>query len=115
MSESDAIRLRHMLDAAREAVAFGAGRAWSDLAGDRVLALALVRCIEIIGEAASRVSETVRADHPEIPWFAIVGMRNRLIHAYFDVDLERVHDTLELDLPPLIKQLEQILETNAPG
>jgi uncharacterized protein with HEPN domain len=71
--------------------------------------LALVRCIEIIGEAASRVSDAVRSQHSDIPWAEIIGMRNRLVHAYFDVDLERVCDTLALDLPPLIVQLEQVL------
>jgi uncharacterized protein with HEPN domain len=111
MSESDLIRLRHMLDAARDAVQFGAGRNSSDLARDRVLALALVRCIEIIGEAASRVSPDVRATCPEIPWADIVGMRNRLIHAYFEVDLNRVYDTLAADLPPLIVQLERMVSS----
>jgi uncharacterized protein with HEPN domain len=109
MSESDLVRLRHMRDAAREAVEFGAGRWPDDLARDRVLTLALVRCIEIIGEAASRVSDAVRSQHPEVPWAEIVGMRNRLVHAYFEVDLERVCDTLALDLPPLIVQLEKML------
>jgi uncharacterized protein with HEPN domain len=98
-----------MRDAALEAVEFGRGCKPDDLARDRVLTLALVRCIEIIGEAASRVSDAVRSQHPEIPWVEIVGMRNRLVHAYFDVDLERVCDTLALDLPPLIVQLEQML------
>jgi uncharacterized protein with HEPN domain len=109
MSESDLVCLRHMRDAAREAVEFGEGRTPDDLARNRVLTLALVRCIEIIGEAASRVSDTVRSQHPEVPWAEIIGMRNRLVHAYFDVDLERVRDTLALDLPPLIVQLEQML------
>jgi uncharacterized protein with HEPN domain len=98
-----------MRDAALEAVEFGAGRRPDDLARDRVLTLALVRCTEIIGEAASRVSDIVRSQHPEVPWAEIIGMRNRLVHAYFDVDLERVCDTLALDLPPLIVQLEQML------
>jgi uncharacterized protein with HEPN domain len=74
----------------------------SDVAGDRVLTLALIKCIEIIGEAASRVSHETQAAHPEIPWPDIVGMRNRLIHVYFDIDLDRVHDTITSDLPPLI-------------
>ena len=99
MSESDVVRLRHMLDAARDAVQFGAGRNSGDLGRDRVLALALVRCIEIIGEAASKVSPEIRAKFPEVPWADIIGMRNRLIHAYFEVDLSRVCDTLTADLP----------------
>src|ERR1035441_8611571 len=108
MSESDLVRLRHMRDAAREAVDFGAGRQPDDLARDRVLTLALVRCIEIIGEAASRVSDAVPSQPSDVPWGKITGMRNRLVHAYFDVDRERVCDTLALDLPPLIVQLEQV-------
>lgn len=109
MSESDRVRLRHMLDAAREAVGFGVGRQRGDLERDRVLALALVRCIEIIGEAASKVGPEVRAKHPDVPWSDIIGMRHRLVHAYFEVDLGRVCDTLATDLPPLILQLEHIL------
>ena len=87
MPPSDVVRLRHMLDAAREAIAFGAGRTSDDLARDRVLTLALVKCIEIIGEAA-KVSAETRASAPQTPWSDIIGMRNRLIHAYFD----RRHD-----------------------
>lgn|ERR1017187_1447755 len=109
MLESDAVRLRHMLDAAREAVMFGAGRKPEDLVNERVLALALVRSIEIIGEAASRVSQELRAACPEVPWGDIIGMRNRLIHAYFEVDLVRVCDTLASDLLSRIVRLERIL------
>jgi uncharacterized protein with HEPN domain len=98
-----------MLDAAREAAEFGAGHQRGDLERDRVLALALVRCIEIIGEAASKVGPGVRAKHPDVPWSDIIGMRHRLVHAYFEVDLGRVCDTLATDLPPLIVQLQRIL------
>ncbi|MGD0201982.1 MAG: HepT-like ribonuclease domain-containing protein [Bryobacteraceae bacterium] len=98
-----------MLDAAREAFRFGAGRTPEDLLKDRVLTLALVRCIEIIGQAATKISAEMRAEHPEIPWADMIGMRNRLVHAYFDVDLGRVCDTLTADLPPLIDQLERLL------
>jgi uncharacterized protein with HEPN domain len=87
MLPSDLVRLRHMLDAAREALAFGTGRTSDDLTRDRVLTLALVKCIEIIGEAAAKVSTQTRASTPQIPWSDIIGMRNRLIHAYFDVDV----------------------------
>ena len=76
---------------------------------DRVLTLALVKCIEIIGEAASKVGIDTRTSHTEIPWADIVGMRHRLIHAYFDIDFDRVCDTITTDLPPLIAELEEIL------
>ncbi len=99
-----------MLDAAREAVTFIAGMTAQDLRSDRILSLALVKCIEIIGEAATKVTNETRAAYPQIPWADIVGMRHRLIHLYFDVDLERVCDTIAVDLPPLIESLEKALE-----
>jgi len=94
----------------REAQDFARGRSQSNLADNRMLALAPVKSIEIIGEAAARVGEESRTAHPEIPWAAIVAMRNRLIHAYFDVDLDRVWETVSDDLPPLIASLEAILD-----
>jgi len=98
-----------MLDAARDAVTYAAGRTANELARDRVLTLALVKCIEIVGEAASKVSPPTHASYAEIPWADIVGMRHRLIHAYFDIDFDRVCDTISTDLPPLISKLEMIL------
>jgi len=74
-----------------------------------MLVLSLVKSIEIIGEAASRVSKESRERSPEISWAVIVAMRNRLIHAYCDVDLDRVWDTITSDLPPLILSLENLL------
>ena len=98
-----------MLDAAREAVSFANGRSRADLDSNRMLALSLVKCIEIVGEAAARISEDTRQQPSQVPWLDIVGMRNRLIHAYFDIDLDRVWDTVESDLPFLITQLEALL------
>jgi uncharacterized protein with HEPN domain len=100
-----------MLDAAREAVAFATGRSRDDLARDRVLTLALLKCIEIVGEAASKISPELRSLHPEIPWADIVGMRNRLVHVYFDVDPDRLYDTITGDLPSLIATLEGVLSS----
>jgi len=76
-----------------------------------MLTLPLVKCLEIIGEAANRVSPEFCDDHPEIPWLDIVGMRHRLIHAYFDVNLDIVWHTVTSDLPPLITRLRQIIDT----
>ena len=106
MNESDAIRLRHMLDAAREALSFIAGRSSEDLSRDRMLVLALVKEIEIIGEAGSRISDESRKALPRIPWPKIIAMRNRLIHAYADVDLSIVWNTLTGALPELLRELE---------
>lgn len=108
MSRSDDIRLRHMLDAAREAVSFADGRERGDLESDRQFALALVKAIEIVGEAAGSVGESTRLELADIPWPAIVAMRNRLVHAYFTIDLDIVWQTVRQDLPILIAQLESI-------
>jgi uncharacterized protein with HEPN domain len=105
----DRVRLRHMLDAARKARRFVQGHERSDLESDEMLSLAIVRLLEIIGEAASHVSELVQDALPGIPWRQITGARNRLIHGYFDVDLDIVWAIVQDDLPPLIASLEQVL------
>jgi uncharacterized protein with HEPN domain len=74
-----------------------------------MLVLSLIRELEIIGEAASKVSSDIRSQHPSIPWQDITGMRNRLIHAYFDVDLDTVWRTVSQDLPILKSNIERIL------
>jgi len=76
---------------------------------DRKLTLSLVKSIEIIGETASKISQESRQKYPEIPWANIVAMRNRLIHTYYDIDLDRVWDTVTADLPPLIAELGKII------
>jgi len=98
-----------MSDAAREAAGFVAGRSRIDLDTDRQLTLALVKEIEIIGEAASRLSDGTRSMTPAIPWADVVGMRNRLVHVYFDIDLDRLWDTVQQDLPLLTGELERLL------
>ncbi|HYA34717.1 MAG TPA: HepT-like ribonuclease domain-containing protein [Candidatus Binataceae bacterium] len=103
--ESD-IRLRHMLDHAREAVAMVRGRTRNELDSDRQLNLSLVRLLEIIGEAANRVPPQEQARYPQIPWPEIVGLRNRLIHGYDSVDFDILWQIVADDLPPLIAALE---------
>jgi uncharacterized protein with HEPN domain len=109
MLRGDLVRLRHMLDAAKEAIAFSKGKSRANLDTDRILVLSLVKCLEIIGEAANGVSAALRDKHPGIPWLDIIGMRHRLIHAYYDVNLDIVWRTITDDLPPLIASLEEIV------
>ena len=85
MSNEDAVRLRHMLDAARKVAKFMQGQTKADLEADEQLCLAVVRLLEIMGEAAKNVSEDLRNEHSAIPWKQIAGTRDRLIHGYFDV------------------------------
>ena len=110
MKEADIIRLRHMLDAAREALSFAAGRKREELDHDRGLMLILVREIEVIGEAASRVSKETREQLTRIPWRAIIGMRNRLIHRYNDINLDVLWYSVQNSIPELIEELETIPE-----
>ena len=110
MPKDDNIRLHHMLDAAREAIAFSKNKTRGSLDSDRQLVRALEKSIEILGEAAVRVTEERRRGLSGIPWKNIVGMRNRLIHAYFDINLDVLWKTIVEDLPPLIAELEKILE-----
>jgi uncharacterized protein with HEPN domain len=105
----DSLRLADMLAAAREARTFARGRAEVDLSQDRQLTLALLKCVEIVGEAAARVGEDTRLKYPELPWDDMVGMRNRLVHTYFDLDLSVLWTTVSGDLPELIRILEGIL------
>ncbi|MDQ3459196.1 MAG: DUF86 domain-containing protein [Deinococcota bacterium] len=98
-----------MLEAAHEALLFADGKHREHLDTDRMLVLSLVKLIEIIGEAATGLSNEYRQAHPHIPWRDLVAMRNRLIHAYFDVNLDIVWRTVTEELPRLCKDLEEAL------
>jgi len=106
--ENDPVRIKHMLDAAHAAIHFVANRQRSDLDNDLMLAFAVVRALSVVGEAATHVTEEFRTIYPQIPWESMIGMRNWLIHAYFDVDLDIVWYTLTQDLPLLIVELEKV-------
>ena len=107
--DEDIVRLHHMLDAARKAVEYTETCKRTDLDKDEKLALAVVRLLEILGEAAKSVSRDFRQNHPEIPWRQIASTRDRLIHGYFDVDLGIVWQIISVELPPLLEQLEKAL------
>jgi len=109
MFKDDSVRIRHILDAAREAIEFAKDRNRADLDIDRKLNLSLVRLLEIIGEAGRSISQEFRDSHPDLPWNKMVGMRDRLIHGYFDVNLDVVWETVTEDLLPLVAKLEKIL------
>ena len=109
MRKDDEIRFRHMLDAAHEVVYFARGRTRDDLDNDRQLVLALVKAIEIVGEAATQITESTRLRLSEIPWQRIIGMRNRLVHANFDMNLDIVWKTVQEDMPGLISLLDSAI------
>jgi uncharacterized protein with HEPN domain len=109
MPPEDRFRLQHMLEAARAAVDFIGGRDRSDFEKDLALVFAVTRAIEVMGEAASKVTTATRSADTNIPWKEVVAMRNRLIHAYFDIDREILWRTVRDELPPLIARLRDLL------
>lgn len=106
----DKARLGHMLDAAKEAVDFLGTVTAEELTEDRKLGNSIVRSIEIIGEAAANITKQTMEQYPEIEWPVIIGMRNRIVHAYFDINFRIVWQTVKENLPPLIKKLENVLK-----
>jgi uncharacterized protein with HEPN domain len=89
---------------------FVSGRQRSDLQSDQMLLFAVLRAIEVMGEAANKISKEFRLANTSIPWKAIVGMRNRLIHAYFDVDTEMVWETVQVEIPAVLTDLKELLD-----
>jgi uncharacterized protein with HEPN domain len=110
MSPEDLARMRHMLESAREANELIKDKKREDLDIDRLLNLALVRLLEVVGEAANRVTNTTRLQFSEIPWAQIISLRNRLIHGYDSVDMDVLWEILTDDLSALIARLEAIRE-----
>jgi uncharacterized protein with HEPN domain len=106
----DLTRIRHMRDAGKEILEFAAENSQSSFSSNRMLQLAIVKDLEIIGEAANNVSAECQEKYSYIPWRAMVGMRNRLVHAYFGINLDVIWQTVQQDLPPLIQSLERALE-----
>jgi uncharacterized protein with HEPN domain len=114
LPENDRIRLRHMLEATREARGYVQGRSRADLDRESMLLRALVNCIGIVGEAASHISEETRIRMTGVPWRAIIGMRNRLVHGYFDINKDVVWTTVTHDLANLEPHLSELLRADSP-
>jgi uncharacterized protein with HEPN domain len=113
LPDRDAALLLDMLLAAQDAQGFIAGLGKDAFLESRLHQSAVIRALEIIGEAANNVSPATQAEYPEIPWREITGMRHRLIHGYADVDLDRVWDTVQSHLHPLIAVLERIVPSDS--
>ena len=109
MENKDLARLKHMIDSTEAVLAFAKGKQRVSLDKDRLFQSAVMRELEIIGEAAGRVSEKTKKQFPDLPWKELVGLRNRLIHAYFDVDHDIVWKTIREYLPSFLQRLQEVI------
>lgn len=110
MHSEDKTRLMHMLEEANEIIKFAEGYSFDDLIKDSKTVHAVIRAIEVIGEAAAKISQECKELHHDIPWADIVGMRNHLIHVYFDIDYETVWKTIKTDIPLLIQMIKPLFK-----
>jgi uncharacterized protein with HEPN domain len=111
---SDDELLLDLLLHAKEARELAAGRDEDQLVADREFQLALIKLIEIVGEAAARLSQSARARMPQIPWPEVIAMRHRLVHDYFRIDLEVLWAVVQTDLAPLIAAVEPLIPPEEP-
>ena len=107
MHVDDETRLKHIREAALEAQEMVRDATREDLDTDRKLSLAVVRLLEIIGEAANGLSSEYKQSRPDLPWTGMIGMRNRLIHGYFELNLDIVWQTVQEELPYLQEKLDE--------
>jgi uncharacterized protein with HEPN domain len=102
--------LKDILEAVEAATQFVAGMDFDSFVADKKTVFAVVRALEIIGEAAKNIPRPLRAHYATVPWRDIAGMRDKLTHEYFGVNPRRVFDTVRLDLPPLREAVIRMLE-----
>lgn len=107
--ERDLVKCEDMRIHAARAVEFLGSRSWSEFLADKMLQDAVIRCVEVVGEAAKLVSDAARTGAPEIPWPLITGMRHILAHNYGSVDLRKVYDVVVDDLPRLLERLRVLI------
>ena len=96
-----------MIEAARKAIAFAGGKTRTDLDDDEMLRFALVKLVEIVGEAAKQVTTETRAEYPSVAWVEAARMRDRLVHHYFDINLDVLWSTVREDLPAILRSLPE--------
>jgi uncharacterized protein with HEPN domain len=113
MPKDELVYVGHMLDKAHEALSLVSGKTRQDYDRDTALRLALTHLIQMIGEAARRVSSQIRERYPEIPWDAIAGMRSKIVHDYMNVDEDIVWDSVTQELQPLIEELKKVLPSES--
>ena len=110
MKKDDTVYLRHILDAIEQIEDYLKGVSFEQFFQRRLLQDGVVRRLEVIGEASRNLSHELRQRNPKVPWSQIIGLRNRIVHAYFNVNLQIVWEIVQNDLVPLKQQVERILK-----
>lgn len=109
MSKTDLVYLKHIQDAINQIDSYLEGVSYQDFANTKLIQDGVIRQLEIIGEASSKISGSTKQTYPHVPWGQIIGLRNRLIHAYFSIHLQTIWEIVEIDLPPLKKEIVRII------
>ncbi len=110
MKRNDAVYLAHILDAINQIEIYTADLSYSQFLRTRLVQDGVIRQLEIIGEASRNLSDEFRTQHSDLPWQQIISLRNRLIHAYFDVNLGIVWDIIQNDIPSLKGKISELIE-----
>ncbi|HEY7216135.1 MAG TPA: DUF86 domain-containing protein [Thermoanaerobaculia bacterium] len=109
LEERDSAYLWDMLQTARDILEFTQGSTFVEYSSNKMMKMSVERGFQILGDAARRVSEDLKAEHPEIPWSSIVKHRNVIVHDYVDLSLERIWEVVQKDLPALVRDLERLI------
>lgn len=112
MNEHDRNRLQHMVDEAHRVQKFVSGKTKQAFLDDVATQYAVIHALQIVGEAASRITKETQEKYSQIAWRGMIGLRNVVVHGYTDVEPERIWDTVQTDVPVLIEQLQSILKTD---
>ena len=113
MEKNDEKRLDNMLEAAKDALAFLQDKTRGDLDKDKQLTLSLLKSLEMIGEAASKVSKECQLGCEPIPWDNVIDLKQQVVHKYWDIDRDWIWKTVTDELPPIINALEQLVPSGA--